>query len=766
MGTSMMMQIRTQRQRWTIQSKTMATVTMSQTKGLTSTSSRRRSWTFPSHVTATSTIDNSMSSMYSLTEQSLSAGGQQQETVPSTFLLERAMRHGDRPFIKNHDYSNQNKAINGTGTNMSYNDVLQRTQSLKRELVRRRQHQGTTTTTTTTSSQRPHFVVHSSQPGSDYVATQWSCFATANHVSVPVATSHQTSELRHILEDTDPDVIVVSTGTRASAAPNRFQLLDAAASLKMTDRVIELDTDYTIIGHHQQQQTNEDDGNELDVDFLLHSHNITGPYSSHHRINYATAESTGTSSPALLIYTSGTTGRPKGVLHTHQNLYYQITDLVNAWEWQSNDIALHMLPLHHVHGIVNILGCAAYCGAQIHFTPFDAISLWKHWASPSVDSHTVGGTVPTVLMAVPTIYAKLLEVVKTGQIDPITVQSAIERTLRPMRLQVSGSAALPISVMEEWETLTGHTLLERYGMTEFAMALSNPYRQHHHPSSHKEGADSSNSNSSSSRTILYPPHLPPYTNNVTQKRIPGHVGLPLPSVQVRLVDDTKPNSILLQANGNNDIVFVQTTTTAATNKETAEDKMQPQQDEGKEEQRPKVEDGRSTTTNSTIVGALQVRGPTVFHGYWNRVDATVEAFTQDGWFDTGDVAEYNHLYDSFKILGRSSVDILKVGGYKISALEIERHVLDHPRLVEVVCVGVEDTIWGQRIAIIGRQNHSSSTSGGGDTPITLTELQDWCKPRLAKYKIPTMLLLVDDIPKNAMGKVNKKDLVRLFTESG
>jgi malonyl-CoA/methylmalonyl-CoA synthetase len=221
-------------------------------------------------------------------------------------------------------------------------------------------------------------------------------------------------------------------------------------------------------------------------------------------------------------------------------------------------------------------------------------------------------------------------------------------------------------------------LLERYGMTEFAMALSNPYHE----------------------------------VSQQQQRHPGHVGLPLPSVQVRLVvdeeDDDDSNQLLV------------------------------------------------TTPNTP--GALQVKGPTVFQEYWNRPNATQEAFTEDGWFHTGDVAEYNADLDSYRILGRASVDILKVGGHKLSALEIERELLEYDEIIaEVVVVGIPDEVWGQRVGMIARRVVTSKT-----TEVSLEDIQEWCALRVAKYKIPTKLLWVEEIPKNAMGKVNKKELVKLF----
>ena len=207
------------------------------------------------------------------------------------------------------------------------------------------------------------------------------------------------------------------------------------------------------------------------------------------------------------------------------------------------------------------------------------------------------------------------------------------------------------------------------GMSEFAMALSNPYQ------------------------------------NIAGRH-PGHVGLPLPSVSVRLVDKEK---------GSNPVVVIDTPNTP---------------------------------------GSLQVKGPTVFSEYLNRPEATKEAFTPDGYFDTGDDAEYNDKLNSYRILGRASVDILKVGGHKISAIELERELLEHPNLLEVVVVGVPDDIWGQRVGLIARSSD--------DVGLTLEQIQKWCESKLAQHKTPTRLLLIDEIPKNAMGKVNKKELVNLF----
>jgi malonyl-CoA/methylmalonyl-CoA synthetase len=490
------------------------------------------------------------------------------------------------------------------------------------------------------------FIAHSTLPGSDYIACQWGCFASAK-ASVPLATSHQIPELEHVLSDSNPSIIFVS-----NKSPNRDEVLQAAMNLKMADRIVCLHDEFFLDLH-----TSSSDPEQL-------LHNTTGDHVPQ------------LETPALLLYTSGTTGKPKGVVIRQGQLHCQITDLMAAWEWHNTDIALHVLPLHHVHGVVNLLSCAAYSGAQLQFQSFDTNALWKQWAqAPNTNGDTC--TIlqrPNVFMAVPTIYAKLLEAAE--QLPPELIQQAVEHTLRPMRLQVSGSAALPISILERWKALTGHTLLERYGMTEFAMALSNPYRE---------------------------------TSSQQQRRHPGHVGLPLPSVSVRLVDEESSSN-------------------------------------------------QAPITTPNTPGALQVKGPTVFQEYWNRPEDTLEAFTEDGWFHTGDVAEYNADLDSYRILGRASVDILKVGGHKLSALEIERELLEYDEIIaEVVIVGIPDDVWGQRVGMIARRAATSKTK-----EVPLEEIQEWCASRLAKYKIPTKLLWVEEIPKNAMGKVNKKELVKLF----
>jgi malonyl-CoA/methylmalonyl-CoA synthetase len=340
---------------------------------------------------------------------------------------------------------------------------------------------------------------------------------------------------------------------------------------------------------------------------------------------------------AMILYTSGTTGKAKGVVTTHANLRAQTRSLIEAWEWSARDCALLVLPLHHVHGIVNVVNSALTAGASCEILPqFDAESAWDRLASGEI----------SVFTAVPTIYYRLIE---SWNAAPPAVRRARSDGCRRVRVMMSGSAALPVSTLERWREISGHTLLERYGMTETGMILSNPL--------HGE-------------------------------RRPGTVGTALPGVEVRLVD-----------------------------------------------------------------GEVEVRGPGVFVEYWNRPDETREAI-RDGWFRTGDTAVVED--GRYRLLGRTSVDIIKTGGYKVSALEIEETLRQHPSIADCAVVGVSDVEWGERI--------SAAIEVRSGEPPRLDELQAWMKERLAPYKIPKAIRAVAALPRNAMGKVVKPDVARLFVD--
>lgn len=343
--------------------------------------------------------------------------------------------------------------------------------------------------------------------------------------------------------------------------------------------------------------------------------------------------------PALMLYTSGTTGKPKGVVHTHASLVAQITCLVEAWKWSESDRILHFLPLHHTHGIINKWLCALWVGARCDMMEkFDAQEVWRRIKKENY----------SVFMAVPTVYAKMIEAVDPTESTPDLFAG--------FRLMVSGSAALPVSVLEKWKLISGHTLLERYGMTETGMVLSNPY----------EG-----------------------------ERKPGSVGIELPGMQVRIVNEA----------------------------------------------------GECVSDE----GELQVKGKNLFSAYWNKESDTKKSFTADGWFRTGDMVRVEGGY--YYIIGRLSTDIIKCGGYKVSALEIEAALLEFPGVSECAVCGIPDETWGEKIgAVIVWKSE----------PANLDAIRNAMKDRLAAYKLPTQLLNADVLPRNAMGKLVKKEVRSMF----
>jgi malonyl-CoA/methylmalonyl-CoA synthetase len=440
-------------------------------------------------------------------------------------------------------------------------------------------------------------------PGFQYVAVQWGIWR-AGGVAVPMAVSHPPRELAYVVEDADPVAVVVHPSMRER------------------------------IPHTQQLP-------------VWSSEALTGA-----------APGASAASPlprvvasrrAMMLYTSGTTGRPKGVVTTHANIEAQVRSLVEAWEWTHDDQILLVLPLHHVHGIVNVLSCALWSGARCSILPgFDAEETWRRIARGDL----------TLFMAVPTIYARLLAAWEQA---PPEEREAWSAGCRRMRLMVSGSAALPVSMLERWRDVSGHTLLERYGMTEIGMALSNPL----------EG-----------------------------ERRPGFVGRPLPGVEVRLVG----------------------------------------------------EDGRLAAEGEP--GEIEVRGDTVFGEYWRRPEETASSFSE-GWFHTGDIAVMED--GAYRILGRSSVDIIKTGGYKVSALEIEEVLRTHPAVADCAVVGVPDPEWGERVAA------ALVPARGKDAP-EADILRPWLKERLAPYKVPSLFLAAPELPRNAMGKVTKPAVRGLFGE--
>jgi malonyl-CoA/methylmalonyl-CoA synthetase len=439
-------------------------------------------------------------------------------------------------------------------------------------------------------------------PGFTYVAVQWGIWR-AGGVALPLAVSHPPAELAYSIEDSDASVVVTTP--------------------EMADRLRPI-------------------AESRGLRSLLTTELLAGCAGE------AVLPALSPNRRAMILYTSGTTSRPKGVVSTHGNIQAQVTTLVDAWGWQQTDHILLVLPLHHVHSIINVLTCALWSGAKVTIHPsFDAEAVWDAIASGQL----------TLFMAVPTIYSRLSAAWKMASPDR---QAALSAGCHKLRLMVSGSAALPVSVLAEWQKISDHVLLERYGMTEIGMALSNPLHG---------------------------------------QRQPGFVGTPLPGVEIRLVD----------------------------------------------------EQGQEVAPGTP--GEIEVRGPSVFQEYWRRPEATAAAF-RDGWFRTGDIAVVEN--GSYRILGRSSVDIIKTGGYKVSALEIEEVLREHPLVREVAVVGLPDPEWGERIG--------AALVLAPQEMLTLEALRRWASDRLAPYKLPTRLLTLDQLPRNAMGKVTKPDVVRLFTD--
>ena len=347
---------------------------------------------------------------------------------------------------------------------------------------------------------------------------------------------------------------------------------------------------------------------------------------------------------AMILFTSGTTNRPKGVVSTHANIEAQISSLVEAWEWQKDDFIPLILPLHHIHGIINTLSCPLWIGASVDI--LGGFEVEKVIEAISKNNYSV-------FTAVPSIYFSLID--KLEKMDE-TELKLVQTKVKKMRLMMSGSAALAPEIHKKWKKLTGQDLLERYGMTEIGMALSNPLRG--------------------------------------EKR-PGSVGMPLPKVEICLMD-------------NNEII-----------------------------------------TQESVPGEIMIKGPQVFLEYWNQEKATKDSFFE-GWFKTGDVGEIVQGY--YKILGRASVDIIKSGGYKISALEIEDILLKHPQVKECAVIGITDKKWGEVVAAVITASEE----------LTLKDIQAWSLDFLSDYKIPRSIKLLETLPKNTMGKVLKPELRKLF----
>ncbi|XP_052816604.1 malonate--CoA ligase ACSF3, mitochondrial-like isoform X2 [Mya arenaria] len=481
-----------------------------------------------------------------------------------------------------------------------------------------------------------------------YKVAQWATWM-CKAIAVPLCKSHPISELEYFVQDSGACFIVGTEDFKSKLEP-------IASSLNLPLVLMPEDA-YTnssaVIGDDDDAWMNSE----------VRKHLRDGLNADEYK-----------KKRAMIIYTSGTTGKPKGVVTTFGNIDAQMQGMIKAWGWRADDSILHVLPLHHVHGVVNVLMTPLYCGAQCVMLPqFNPKLVWESLIS---DEPRVN-----VFMAVPTVYSKLIQEYdkQIASSTPYLPAEPGQVLKEKFRLMVSGSAALPQPVMERWAELSGHTLLERYGMTEIGMALTNPLHGH---------------------------------------RVPGAVGMPFPGVSARVVEWTESgdNTTLVTATSNNVTV---------------------------------------TPGKEGVSGELLIKGDNVFQEYWNKPEATAESFTPDGWFKTGDTALYSD--GVFRIVGRTSVDVIKSGGYKISALDIERHLLAHPDILDVAVIGLPDETWGQLVTAV-------MVTRSGD-PMTLDDLRGWAQEKMAPYHVPRLVTCLQEMPRNAMGKVNKKQLAKdLFPE--
>ncbi|MFE2717675.1 acyl-CoA synthetase [Streptomyces mirabilis] len=356
--------------------------------------------------------------------------------------------------------------------------------------------------------------------------------------------------------------------------------------------------------------------------------------------------------PALIVYTSGTTGPPKGAVIPRRAIASTLDALADAWQWTGDDVLVHGLPLFHVHGLIlGVLGPLRRGAAVRHLGRFSTEGVTREL-----------GAGATMLFGVPTMYHRLAEA--------LVEDTELAKALGGARLLVSGSAALPVHDHQRITAATGRRVVERYGMTETLMNTS---------------------------------------VRVDGEPRPGTVGVPLPGVDLRLVEEDGTTIASYDADG---------TPTG----------------------RP---DGES-------VGEIQVRGPNLFTEYLNRPDATTAAFTEDGWFRTGDMAVVDPD-GSVRIVGRKATDLIKSGGYKIGAGEIENALLEHPSVREAAVTGEPDEDLGERIV-------AWIVPADPENPPAAEALADHVARRLAPHKRPRTVRFLTSLPRNDMGKILKRAL--------
>jgi malonyl-CoA/methylmalonyl-CoA synthetase len=427
----------------------------------------------------------------------------------------------------------------------------------------------------------------------------------AGYVFLPLNTAYQSAEIEYFVGNAEPAVVVCSSKDFGWVSPIAFK---AGAKAVYT-----LDDDRT--GSLLERAAHCSDAHEPAV---------------------KSADDL-----AAILYTSGTTGRSKGAMLTHDNLLSNAVVLKDYWGWRSHkdggDVLVHALPIFHVHGLFVALHGALINGSKM---------IWLHKFDPKLAIAKLAEA--TVFMGVPTLYVRML-----GE------ASLTRQACSRMRLFISGSAPLLIETFRDWQQRTGHTILERYGMSETAMLTSNPYR-----ADVRFGGQS--------------------------ERRGGTVGFPLPGVGVRVR-------------------------------------------------------GEGVDLPAGQIGGIEVRGPNVFKGYWRMPEKTREEFTADGWFKTGDVGQVDER-GYITIVGRSK-DLIISGGYNVYPAEIEGYINDLPGVAESALVGVAHPDFGEvGVAVLTLKPGAGLT---GEAVIAAL------KSRLANFKIPKRCFVVDQLPRNTMGKVQK-----------
>jgi len=419
----------------------------------------------------------------------------------------------------------------------------------------------------------------------------------AGFVYLPLNSAYQTAELEYFIGNAEPSVVVCT--------PERFARISQIAFKAGTAHVFTL-------------------GAERAGSLLERA--------AHHADTHTPAMRNADELAAIL-YTSGTTGRSKGAMLSHGNLLSNARTLQKYWGWRPGDVLIHALPIFHVHGLFVASHGALLNGSKmLWFSRFDAKAVVARLPDA------------TVFMGVPTLYVRLLA-------EPGLTREACSH----MRLFISGSAPLLLETFEQFRERTGHTILERYGMSETVMLTSNPYFE-------AEG-----------------------------ERVGGTVGFALPGVGVRVVDE------------------------------------------------------KGAPCPADTIGALEVSGPNVFSGYWRMPEKTREEFSADGWFRTGDVGQID-ANGRVRIVGRSK-DLVISGGYNVYPAEIEGFLNDMPGVAESAVIGVPHTDFGEAVVAVVVARPEARP----DPAALIAGL----KTRIANFKVPKQIFVVDELPRNTMGKVQK-----------